>query len=400
MTDWDVMNNSPLNSMEEVRREMYLPPKVYLHDNTLRDGEQFPGVEFTKRDKIEIARALSEYGIHRIELMPAVSREDQQAASELNAMGLSAEIVGFCRSVNEDIQKAVDAGCRAIVLEMMAYPPALKALGWSVEDAIRKMIDASHFAKKKGLRITLFFVLIMQSSLDFSREFIRKVLAEAAGDSVGIPDTAGTCLPQAVYHYVRTLRRLTDKPIEIHTHNTCGLGVANALAGVMAGAEVVHGCINGLGEGAGNAALEAVAFTLRLMLGIDSGIRLEKTHELCKLVERLSRVSLQSNWPLVGEKVFTTESGVTVDVWTKMRRAGVAIPGPDFSGVIGRTPEIVVGKMSGRTSVEVKMGQLGLAFPGEEQLKEILERVKNRSIEMHDALSDEEFKKIVSQVVG
>ena len=79
---------------------------MYLHDNTLRGGEQFPGVEFTKGDKIEIGRALSEYGIHRIELMPAVSREDREATLELNSMGLSAEIVGFCRSVKEDIQQS------------------------------------------------------------------------------------------------------------------------------------------------------------------------------------------------------------------------------------------------------------------------------------------------------
>ena len=224
---------------------------------------------------------------------------------------------------------------------------------------------------------------------------------EAAIDAVCIPDTYGTCLPQAIYHYVRMIRQWTDIPIEIHPHNSYSLGAANALSGVMAGAEVVHVCVNGLGEGAGNAPLEAVALNLQLMLGIDMGIRLEKTYELCKLVSNLSRVPLQNNWPVVGEKVFTTESGIAIDVQRKLFNAGTSIPiTQQIATIIGRKRQVVVGKMSGRTSIEVKMNHLGLALPNEEKLKEILDRVKNRSIEIHDALTDEDFKKIVHEVIG
>jgi len=249
--------------------------------------------------------------------------------------------------------------------------------------------------------VTVFFVLSTQAPLEFAEKFIKKVLAEGAGDSVCIPDTHGACLPQALYHFVRRLKSWTDKPVEVHTHNHYSLGAAGALAGVMAGAEVVHTCVNGLGEGAGNAPLEAVAMDLELMLGMKTGIRLEKTYELCKMVSELARVPLQGNWPLAGSKVFSVESGIGVDAQTKMQRAGVAIPvEQDIATKVGRKREIVIGKMSGRMSIEVKLGQLGMAMPKEEQVKEILERVKNRSIELHDALTDEEFKKIVSQVVG
>jgi methanogen homocitrate synthase len=344
---------------------------------------------------------LSEYGVHRIEIMPAVSVQDQETAAELNGMGLSAEIVGFCRCVKDDVQKAVDAGCKSVVTEIMCYPRGLQGLGWSFEEATGKMIDVSHFAKSKGLRVTVFFVLTTQAPLDFAERFIKKVLAEGAGDSVCIPDTHGACLPQAMYHFVRRLKGWTDKPIEVHTHNHFGMGAAGALAGVMAGAEVVHTCVNGLGEGAGNAPLEAVAMDLELMLGIETGIRLEKTYELCKLISGLARVPLQANWPLVGERVFSVESGIGVDAQTKMARAGVAIPlAQDVATILGRKREVVIGKMSGRTSIEVKLTQLGLPVPKEEQVKEILERVKDRSIELHDALSDDEFKRIVSKVVG
>src|SRR5512144_1399566 len=109
MENWREINNSPFNLMEEVWKDVHLPKKVYLHDTTLRDGEQFPGVEFTKEDKIQIGKALSDYGVHRIEIMPAVSVQDQEATAELVSMGLPAEIVGFCRSVKDDVQKAADA---------------------------------------------------------------------------------------------------------------------------------------------------------------------------------------------------------------------------------------------------------------------------------------------------
>ncbi len=224
---------------------------------------------------------------------------------------------------------------------------------------------------------------------------------EAAIDSVCIPDTFSHCLPQTIYHFVRMLRDWTDKPVEIHPHNAFSMGVANALAGVMAGAEVVHTCVNGLGEGAGNAPLEAVALNLQLMLGIDTGICFEKTYELCKLVEKLSRVQLQVNWPLVGERVFTTESGIAVDLFAKMAAAGVSVPvDKDIATVIGRKRSLVVGKMSGRTSIKTKMKQLELLLPEEDKIGLILNEVKNRSIKKHDALSDEEFKKVVSEILG
>jgi isopropylmalate/homocitrate/citramalate synthase len=400
MADWVTLNTSPLNFMEEVRRETHLPGKVFLHDNTLRDGEQFAGVEFTKDEKIRIAQTLSDYGVHRIEVMPAVSREDMETTAHLNAMRLSAEIVGFCRSVQEDVQKAADAGCKSVVIEIVSHPPVLQALGWSFETATGKMIEISHFAKSKGLRVTAMFVLVTQAPLEFSRKFIQKIIAEAAIDALCIPDTHGTCMPQAIYHYVRMLKSWTEKPVEIHPHNHFGMGAACALAGVMAGAEVVHACVNGLGEGGGNAPLEAVAMDLQLALGIETGIRLEKTYDLCRLVSEISRIPLQANWPLAGERVFDGESGVYVDIVTKLAKAGLAIPKDhDVPAILGRSRRIVLGKMSGRTSIRVKMEQLGLPAPDEQQVTDLLERVKNRSVEIHDVVGDEEFRRMVAALM-
>lgn len=394
-TDWRTINSSPWNFQAEVRNDIHAAKKIYIHDTTLRDGEQFPGVTFNKEDKIRIGRALSECGVHRIELMPAVSDEDFEAASALSSMGLSSEIVGFCRSVKGDVQKSADSGCKAIQLEITTFPPLLKASGWSFEDATGKMIETSHFAKEKGLRVSCFFMAATQTPPEFLEKFVKKVLAEGALDAVSFTDTLGTCLPQALYHLVRKVKSWTDKPVEIHAHNTYNLGAAGALAGVMAGAEVVHASVNGLGEGCGNAPLEAVAMDLELMLGIDSGIKLEKLYELSQLVQDLSGIPVQANYPLMGARVFDTEAGIAVDAYQKMIKAGVSIPTElDIATKLGRVRGIQVGKMSGTTSIELKMMALGIENPGAEKVREILTKVKKKSIELRRTLTDGEFTSI------
>jgi isopropylmalate/homocitrate/citramalate synthase len=400
-TEWVKLNSSPINFSEEVKRDSHIPEKVYFHDNTLRDGEQFAGVVFTKEEKIAIARGLSNYGVHRIELMPAVSRDDLEITAELNSMGLFSEIIGFCRAVKGDIQSSVDAGCKAVIIEIISNPRELKAMGWSFESATAKMIEATQFAKSKGLRVTTMFPLILQAPPEFAEKFIKKILAEAPTDALCIPDTWGTCMPHAIYHFIRKLKGWTDKPIEMHAHNNLSMGAAVAVSAVMAGAEVVHGCVIGLGDGCGNAPLEAVAIDLQLTLGIDTGIRLEKTYELCKLVSNIAKLPIQANWPLVGEKVFDGESGVFVDLVVKLAQAGLTFPAEaDMAKILGRERHIVLGKMSGRNSIRMKLDQLGIPIDDEQKIAELLETVKNRSIEIHDAVSDEEFKKMAGALVS
>jgi isopropylmalate/homocitrate/citramalate synthase len=396
---WGAANNIPLNQVDDITKKSYQPEKVLIHDTTLRDGEQFAGVELTKADKVEIGKALSDYGVHRIEIMPAVSQDDFEATAELNALGLKSEIVGFCRSVQSDIDRAIEAGCKAVVIEIPAGKTVLKGLGWSLEQASGKMIEMVKYAKSQGLRVTVFFVAITDSPLDFIEQFIKTVLAESDPDSIALPDSLSKCLPDAIYHLVRMVKQMTDKPVEIHPHNAFSMGTANALAGVMAGAEVVHTCVNSLGEGTGNASLDTVAVNLNLMLGIDTGVDFKKTYALSKLVEKITRVKLQANWPLSGDRVFTTEAGIAVDIYAKMAKAGVSLPPEhDLALNIGRTRDIAIGKLSGGTSISIKMAKLGLGEVSKEKLFQILDRVKQKSIEKHDTLSDEEFKEIVSVV--
>jgi methanogen homocitrate synthase len=389
--------------MDEVRLEMRLPPKVVIHDSTLRDGEQHPGVVFRKEEKVQIARALDEYGVHRIEVMPAVSQEDLEAVIEMNALGLRAEVVGFCRSDINDVSIAIKSGVSSVLIEIFASPYLLHAVGWTFEQAAEKMIKTSLYAKEHGLRVTLFIVDSTRTTFDILQKFLEIVITDGHPDSICLADSRGVLIPQAAYHLIRKVKEYFQLPIEIHAHNHFGFGTADALAAVCAGAEVVHTAVNGLGEGAGNTALEEIALDLQIMLGIDMGINYAKTYELCKLVERLSGISLQSTKPLVGDKVFTSESGIAVSRLLKMKKKRIPLVPysesilPEF---LGRSREILIGKKSGRASIEYKLNELGMAIPSVEVQQEILETVKEYSLRNKMAVSDEAFRTITTRILS
>jgi len=388
---------SPYNFLEEVRAEMHLPSKVIIHDSTLRDGEQHPGIVFTKEDKLRIARALDSYGVHRIEVMPAVSPEDLEAVVEMRSLGLKAEVVGFCRADLNDVGIAIRSGVSSVVIEVFASPYLLHAVGWTFDQAAEKMITASLFAKEKGMRVTQFIVDSTRTTFDILQRFLDRVIQEGHPDSLCLADSRGVLIPQAAYHLVRKVKQNYSLPIEIHAHNFFGFGTADALSAVCAGAEVVHTAVNGLGEGAGNTALEEIALDLRIMLGIDLGIDYAKTYEMCNLVEELSHISLQSTKPIVGDKVFTSESGISLSRLLKMKEKGIPlIPYSDslLPEFVGRKRDILIGKKSGRASIEYKMKELGLPVPTPEVQQEILEGVKKYSLQNKKAVSDEVFKTI------
>ena len=149
---------SPYNFADEVREGFDLPPKVEIHDATLRDGEQTPGVVFRKEDKIEIARMLDHVGIERIEAgMPAVSQEDFEAITAIGKLGLKAKIYTFARAMTVDIDKAVDCGAHGVVIEIpIGYPKLKYQFGWTWEDVLRKSVDCINYAKKKNLHTVYF----------------------------------------------------------------------------------------------------------------------------------------------------------------------------------------------------------------------------------------------------
>jgi methanogen homocitrate synthase len=203
----------------------------------------------------------------------------------------------------------------------------------------------------------------------------------------------GCALPEAIKYMVRKVKKITGLPVEIHTHNDFGMGVATELAAVTAGADVVHSCINGLGERTGNAALEELMVGLHILLGIKTDYKFDKILSLCKLAEELSGIKPASNKPVIGVGNYTRESGIGIDLVMKTPLAmfGTA---PQF---FGREGEVVLGKKSGKTSILYTLEKLGVQNVSEEAISEILKEVKSRGTEKRALLTMEEFKEILSR---
>ena len=385
---------SPYNFTDEVTDSFDLPQKVEIHDATLRDGEQTPGVVFRKEDKIRIAQKLDEVGIERIEAgMPAVSEEDFQAIKEISQLGLKAKIFTFARALPIDIDKAIDCGADGVVIEIpIGYPKLKFQFDWTWEDVLRKSVDCISYAKEKNMHTLYFPYDTTRAREDDLTNLLTRLMSEAPPDAIGIVDTMGCALPEAIKYLVRKVKKLTGLPIEIHTHNDFGMGVATELAAVTAGAEVVHSCINGLGERTGNAALEELMIGLQMLLGQETNYKFDELLPLCKLAEELSGVKPATNKPVIGVGNYTRESGIGVDLVMKTPLAMFATD-PQF---FGREGEVVLGKKSGKASITYSLDKLGIQGVSDETVTEILMEVKAKGTEKRALLTLDEFKAILA----
>lgn len=388
---------SPYNFIPEVRKTLELPPKVEIHDATLRDGEQTPGVVFSVDDKVEIALKLNELGIERIEAgMPAVSPQDAEAIKAITQLGLKSRIFTFARAMKQDIDMALECGAHGVIIEVpIGYPKLKTQFGWTWQDVLKKSVPVINYAREQGLYAVFFPYDTTRARASDLENLCKGVMAESPPDSIGIVDTMGCATPEAIKYMVRWVKRMTGLPIEIHTHNDFGMGVATELAAVTAGAEVVHSCANGLGERTGNAALEELMLGLHLLYGYDTGYNLDKLPELGELLARHANVPIARNKPVLGAGNFTRESGIGINF---VMHDPLVMFGT-HPALTGRIGEVVLGKKSGKQSIIYKLDQLGLGTADEAQIAEILDIVKQRGIAKRDILTDEEFKAIADTVL-
>ncbi|MFQ5913540.1 MAG: LeuA family protein [Nitrospinota bacterium] len=387
----------PLNYSDEVTSRLDLPEKVEIHDVTLRDGEQTPGVVFRIEEKLEIARALDDLGVDRIEGgMPAVSADDAKAIEEMARLGLRAKLMTFCRATPADVDLALKCGADGVVIEIPCSLPKLKYqfAKWSARDVIERSVETASHAKAAGLHTVYFPYDTTRADLEFLDRLLGEVMDRASPDSVGVVDTMGCLLPRAMEVLIRRVRSRVQIPVEVHTHNDLGMGIATTLSAVGAGAGVVHASINGLGERSGNAALDEVAVGLRALYGLPVGIRFDKLGEVSRLVQRLSGYPLAPGKPLTGLNTFTRESGIGIDMLYERPLAMFSVA-PAF---VGNRPRAVLGKKSGATSIRVKLEETGLKLEDEEKIQATLAEVKRRSIERKGLIDDDEFRGIVQSL--
>ncbi len=383
---------SNLNARPEIRAA-FPRTRIRFYDTTLRDGEQTVGVVLSPQQKLEIARKLDELGVTRIEAgFPRVSVDDAEAIQLMQKANLKAELWGFSRAVKGDVDELVRLGLRASVIEAPTSDIKLKAYGMTREDVLRRVLDAMSIAKQNAITTAFFAVDGTRTELDFLKRVYLAAL-EAGATEIVVVDTIGACGPEAVEFLVREVCEWVgpNVPVHYHGHNDFGMATACAVAAVRAGATWIQGTINGMGERAGNADICEIALALRCLYDVPVALDLTKVREVSEAVSKSSGYTLDAWKPLVGENLFTRESGAVATQF----HIPEAIE-PYSAELVNARRSIVLGKKSGPDSIDLKCKELGLTITPEQRAP-ILAEVKKRSIAKRGLLTDEEFRSIVKQ---
>ena len=393
---------SPWNHDAEVVDALRLPERIEVHDVTLRDGEQQAGVEFTADDKVRIAEALAEAGVHRIEAgLPAVSAQDEAAVRRIASLGLPSKVYAFSRCMVDDVKRAVDCGVDGVVMEIPSSRHLIE-LGyrWTVERAIALSVEATAFAHEHGLRVSFFPIDATRAGTDDYLHLVGSVARDGHVDALGLVDTFGVMTPHAVERFVIRSRDAFGVPLETHFHMDFGLGVANSLIAVGAGASVIQTTVGGIGERAGNTPLEETVLALLTLYDRDIGIRTERLTSLSRLVMERSGVDQPSNRPVTGPRLFAVESGIIASWVRNVREMDITEALPYTSGLVGQTgPKIVLGKGSGLDNVAEALAEIGAEATDEERQR-ILIAVKEASLAKRDLLDEGEFRAIVADATA
>ncbi len=390
---------SPYNYFDEVRAQFNLPKTVKFHDVTLRDGEQSPGVAFRADEKVQIAKMLDELGVDRIEVaLPAVSEDDKLATKGVVALRPNAKVFVLCRGMASDVELALECGVDGIILELPVGIPRLKYQfpNWTEDDVVQKAAHWAKFAKSKGLEVVLFPMDCTRSRPEFFTRVLTEVGALPEVDGVSLVDTSGSLSPQAAVYLVKQMKEITHKRIEVHTHTDFGMGVATSLAALTAGAEVIHASVGGLGERTGNTPLDEVAVSAKTLYGVDSNIKFEKLYDISHQILKISKFQVADSKAVIGERAFTRESGMGVDL---VKTQPLALFGLTPTWV-GQQPQYVLGKKSGIASVEMKLEDLGMAALDDAKKNLVLTRVKELGLKKKGLVTDEEFVAIVKEVLA
>ena len=364
---------------------------IGFYDTTLRDGEQTVGVVLSPEDKLELAHGLDELGIERIEAgFPRVSDEDWRAVDLIANAGLRAEVWGFSRAVRADVEALVELGVGASVIESPISDLKLAALGVSREQMLERITSAIAYAVEHDIRVAFFGVDSTRADGAYYAETYRAAV-DAGAQELVVVDTIGVTTPEAAGALVEQTRDAVGAgvPIHWHGHNDFGLATAAAIAAARAGARWIHGTINGMGERAGNANLGEIALALRGLYGVETNLRLDRLRAFSERLRALAGYGLEPYKPLVGDNLFTRESGAVASQF----HDPPAIE-PYASDLVGAERRIVLGKKSGIDSIRIKADELGLDLDADAQ-RALLARVKELATRKRGLVTDDEYRELV-----
>jgi 2-isopropylmalate synthase len=372
-----------------------LPKNVLIFDTTLRDGEQTPGIALSVEDKVKIASALDDLGVDVIEAgFPITSAGEREAIRKIVDLKLNARVCGLARSTKADIDSVLDCGLDYVHTFIATSDIHLKyKLKMTREQVLVKAVEAVEYAKAHGLTVEMSCEDGTRTGLDFLEQ-MHIAVQDAGVDKINLPDTVGTMSPAAMERLVAEVMKFTKVPLAIHCHDDFGLAVANSLSAVRQGARQVHVCVNGLGERAGNAALEEVVLGLMAFYDIHTNIDTKRIGYTSKLVSRITGIPIPDNKPIVGNNAFAHESGIHVHGVMRDPSTYEAFS-PEL---VGMQRTIVIGKHSGAHSIIQKLSQYGLELT-EEQVGEVVEKVKKLA-ESGKGVDDAELVALASHILG
>ncbi len=361
--------------------------QVLIDDTTLRDGEQTAGVVFANEEKLRIARLLDEVGVYQIEAgIPTMGGAEKEAITQMAALDLNCSILGWNRAVVKDIQDSIDCGVDAVAISMSSSDIHIEhKLRQSREWVLESVKKAVAFAKEHNLYVSVNAEDASRSDMEFLLSFARTA-RDAGADRLRFCDTLGILDPFNTFMKIKTVIDVSGMDIEMHTHNDFGMATANSSAGSKAGARFVNTTVNGLGERAGNAALEEVAMALDYIERIDLGLRTDKFRELSEYVAAASGRVLPTWKPIVGANLFVYESE---------NRASAALRDPVTYEIfppeaVGLSRGFILGKHSGVDTLRMKLAEHGIKLDYAE-LALLTCRIRSRSIMLKRALFDEEL---------
>ncbi len=389
--------DSPLShAMNAASANLATSSPIYIHDTTLRDGEQAAGVAFSIDEKVAIAKFLDDVGVHELEVgIPAMGHEEAAAIAHIVRLGLHAKLTGWNRAVISDVQASIACGLSRVHISIPVSDIQINAKFHGQWRAMfEKLRDTITFAQDHGLWVSV-------GGEDSSRAddvFLldaAQYAQEWGASRFRFCDTVGILDPLMTYEKVKHLVSNLDIPVEMHTHNDLGMATANAIAGIRAGAMSVNTTVNGLGERAGNAALEEVVMALKRIYGITTHVHTKHLLELSRLVAQASNCPVPPWKAIVGENTFAHESGI---------HAHGILHDPNtyepFSPEeVGWQRRLVVGKHSGRHLIQSVLDRYGIILNPQDSAS-VLAAVRSWSTQAKRSLTDDELLSLIRAQQG